>query len=77
MIGDINQDNLYLLLPCKVCCVADKLVEFDGMTIVDAIRTIYESKMYQTMEQEDTKLWHLGPVDLYRELGRRQNHTTD
>lgn len=77
MIGDINQDNLYLLLPCKVCCVADKLVEFDGTSIVDAIRTIYESKMYQTMEQEGTKLWHLGPVDLHRELGRPQNDTTD
>ena len=65
---DITQDNLYLLLPSKVCRVADMLVEDEHLSVVDAIAKIYHSPMYRQLEQEHTKLWHLGSVDLYAEV---------
>ena len=68
MIGEINQDNLYLLLPSKVSCLAVLLIEDRGMGIVEAIKLIYSSKLYKKLKVESTKMWHLGPVALYQEL---------
>ena len=68
MIGEIKQENLYLLLPSKVCWLADMLSEEKGVSLIDAIKQIYASDTYKQLEKEETKLWHLGPVDLYTEL---------
>ena len=68
MIGEIKQENLYLLLPSKVCWLADMLTEEKGVSLIDAIKQIYASETYKQLEREETKLWHLGPVDLYTEL---------
>lgn len=65
---DITQDNLYLLLPSKVSRVSEMLSEDSGADIVSTIRQIYSSNMYRKLEQEETKMWHLGPVTLYDEF---------
>ncbi len=63
---DINQNNLYLLLPSKVAWLTDMLIEDKGISIVDAMREIYSSDIYKQLEDESTKMWHLGPVALYQ-----------
>lgn len=68
MIGEINQDNLYLLIPSKVSWLASMLVENKGLSIIDAIKKVYASHLYKKLKVESTKTWHLGPVDLYEEL---------
>ena len=68
MIGEINQENLYLLLPSKVCWLASMLVENKGMSTIDSIKVIYSSNLYKRFRVESTKIWHLGPVALYQEL---------
>ena len=68
MIAEVNQENLYLLLPSKVSHMTEYLVEEKGMTIIDAIKRIYSSVTYSNLASEVTKKWHLGPVDLYQEL---------
>ena len=35
--------------------------------IAEATKRIYASKIYKQLENEETKLWHLGPVALYEE----------
>ncbi len=65
---EITQQNLYLLLPSKVSRIADMLVEDTGMNVVDAVCRIYQSEMYCQLEQENTKLWHEGPVALYQRM---------
>jgi len=67
-MNDITQNNLYLLLPSKVCRIADMLIEDTNMNIVDAVCRIYQSDMYRQLEQEHTKLWHEGPVALYQRM---------
>ena len=64
----VNQDNLYFFLPSKVSWMAEMLAEDKGMSISDAVSQIYHSDVYKRIEKESTKLWHLGPVDLYREM---------
>lgn len=73
MIGEINQDNLHLLLPSKISWLASMLVEYKGMNITEAIKTIYGSKLYKKLKVENTKMWHLGPVALYQELETELN----
>ena len=72
-IPEINQENLHLLLPSKISWLAGMLVEYKGMNIIDAIKTIYCSKLYKKLKVENTKMWHLGPVALYQELETELN----
>jgi hypothetical protein len=68
MIGEVNQSNLYLLLPSKVAWMADMLSEDRNTSVVEAMRMIYSSDVYRKLEDETTKLWHLGPIALYQGL---------
>ena len=63
----VTQDNLYLFLPSNVSWMAEMLAEDENIDIVEAVSKIYNSDVYKRLENEETKLWHLGPVDLYRE----------
>ena len=63
----VTQDNLYLFLPSKISWMAEMLAEDENIDIVEAVSKIYNSDVYKRLENEETKLWHLGPVDLYRE----------
>ena len=65
---NITQDNLYLLLPSKISWLAMLMVEDKGVSITEAIETLYKSDLYKQLEKEETKLWHLGPVALYESL---------
>lgn len=65
---DITQGNLYLILPSKVSRMAEMLAADSGKSIVDAVKDIYASNLYERLEQEHTKQWHLGPVALYQEM---------
>ena len=65
---DINQSNLYLLLPSKVAWLADMLSDDKNISLVEAMKVIYSSDTYKHLEDEATKLWHLGPVALYHDL---------
>ena len=40
---DINQNNLYLLLPSKVSRIADYLALKDNIGVIDAIKCVYSS----------------------------------
>ena len=61
----VTQDNLYLFLPSKTSRMVDFLSEDKNINIVDAFEEIYNSDIYSRLENEETKLWHLGPVALY------------
>lgn len=68
MIPEITQKNLYLLLPGKVAAVVEQYVNDHPVSMLDALRLFYQSNTYKNLEQEDTKLWHYGPVALYQEF---------
>ena len=70
----IDQNNLYLLLPSKVSWLANRLTEEKGFNIVDAMRTLYASHLYKKLEDESSKIWHLGPVALYEDFEMEQRN---
>lgn len=62
----INQKNLYLILPGKVSRMAAMYASDFGLSIIEAMRRIYKSATYRELEDENSKLWHYGPVALYQ-----------
>lgn len=68
---EINQSNLYLILPGKVSWMAGYAMK-RGVDVVTAIRRIYSSATYRELEVEESKMWHLGPVDLYRDFANEE-----
>ena len=73
----INQDNLYLLIPSKMGWLASMLSDDEDISVVDAIKKLYESDMYKRLEDEKTKAWHLGPVALYEEFIEEYRNKTN
>lgn len=61
----ITSQNLYLLLPGKVSRMAVMYASDFGLSITEALNRIYRSETYRQLEDEETKLWHYGPVALY------------
>lgn len=64
MIEAVTQETLHTILPFKVSQVVMLYVKQCGVSEREALKTIYSSKMYEDLEVEKTKLWHLGPVAL-------------
>jgi len=64
----ITQKNVHLLLPSKLSWMANMLAEDRDISIVEAIKILYTSEVYSRLEDESTKVWHLGPVALYEEF---------
>lgn len=62
----ITSENLYLLIPGKVSKMAVMYASDFGLSITEALDRIYQSKTYRQLEDEETKLWHYGPVALYQ-----------
>ena len=69
---EVNQKNLYLLIPSKVSWMASILANETGISLVAAVKKIYASETYRRLEQEETKEWHLGPVALYQSFMDQQ-----
>ena len=70
---EVNQGNLYLFLPSKISWMASMLAEDKGISVSEAIKTIYASDTYSRLETENSKLWHLGPVALYEDIRASEN----
>lgn len=66
---EVTQENLYLFLPGKITNVAAIIADNDHCTMLEAMHRFYASPVYRELQQEDTKLWHLGAVALYEMMG--------
>lgn len=62
---EVTQQNLHLFLPGKIANVAAIIADTTHCTMAEAMQRFYASDTYQQLQQEDTKLWHLGAVGLY------------
>lgn len=41
------------------------IVEKDGIDDISAINEFYQSKVYDLLAKEDTKMWHYSPMTVY------------
>lgn len=41
------------------------IVENDGLDDITAINEFYQSKVYDLLSKEETKMWHYSPMTIY------------
>ena len=56
--------TLQMLVPMLIQIIIGK----KGISAVPAIKLLYVSQLYEKLEIESTKLWHLSPLALYELL---------
>ena len=53
-----------VILPLKVECVIEKLIEQKNFSLEAALTYLYHSQLYSLLEREETKLWYYSPMML-------------
>jgi hypothetical protein len=61
----ITQDNLSSILLLITPQIIQILMDNKGLDEKEAARLLYNSELYNTLEIEETKLWHLSAPTLY------------
>lgn len=62
------ESMLILIVPA----VVKLIVENNKLGEIEASDLFYRSRVYEKLEQEDTKLWHLSPLTLYNMFEEEQ-----
>jgi len=56
--------TLQMLVPM----IIQVIIEKKDLPVISAVKLLYLSKLYEKLEIESTKLWHLSPLALYELL---------
>ncbi len=64
------ESMLILIVPA----VVKLIVENNPVDEIEAADRFYNSKVYEKLEQEETKLWHLSPLTLYNMFEEEQTN---
>jgi hypothetical protein len=56
--------TLQMLVPM----IIQVIIEKKDLPVISAVKLLYLSKLYEKLEIENTKLWHLSPLALYELL---------
>jgi hypothetical protein len=67
-LNKITQENLYLILPEKTSIMAQMYARRYSVSILEALKRVYNSAVYQEMENKDTKLWLDDPAALFEDM---------
>lgn len=74
----MNRDKFIAVLELVVCGLVDRVMHERGLNDIEALKLVYGSHLYRTLEREETKAWHLSAVALYDLLDEelRTGHIT-
>lgn len=72
MLPEVTQDNIYLFLPYKAAKISTAIRRDSQIGLKEALLSFYQSSAYRLLEQEDTKLWHRSPEQIYEDYLRPQ-----
>jgi hypothetical protein len=64
-----HKATLQMLVPMVVQVISEK----KKMPVLDAIKLLYTSRLYEKLEIESTKVWHYSPHALYDFLENELN----
>lgn len=64
-LPEITQDNVHIFIPLKVSKIVERETQTKGIDIKNALISFYNSKIYEILEREDTKLWYESPNYIY------------
>lgn len=62
----ITQKNVHLFIPGKVAKICNELNKTENLSLNESILKFYNSKTYETLSRESSKLWQEGWVYVYQ-----------
>jgi len=66
------------IIPYKINAIISLIIDYKKLIFVDALQYLYQSKLYEFLSDEQTKLWHLSPNKLFQLLeNEKQNNKFD
>lgn len=65
----MTADRFSLILCLKVSGLVEAWMEKAGVGLSDALQAVYESKLYRTLGDEESKMWHHSPLLILDCLG--------
>lgn len=45
--------------------IIDLIVQKNGLSELSAMNELYQSKVYELLSKEETKMWHFSPLTIY------------
>lgn len=64
-IPKVTQENVHIFIPLKVAKVTQLLAKNNHISWKEAMIYFYNSRTYDVLEKEDSKLWYEGVNYLY------------
>jgi len=64
----MTQEKLSALLSVLNPSIVQLIIENKKITNIEAVNLFYNSELYEMLENEASKLWHLSPLTLYELL---------
>ena len=64
----VTQENVHIFIPFKVAKVTELVSKNNNISWKEALLEFYNSRTYDVLEREDTKLWYEGASYLYMGL---------
>lgn len=64
-LPNITQENVHIFIPLKVAKVTEMIVEKHNIGWKEALVDFYNSKVYEILEREESKLWYEGPTYIF------------
>ena len=72
----MEKNKFEVILILIVQNLISEIVKKENISEIEATNKLYSSQLYTTLEQEDTKLWHLSPKALYELYAEEQTTGT-
>ena len=62
----MSKESFALLLSSKVQEICIKIVNYFGISYDEAIEKLYNSKLYEVLDNEESKMWYFSSYDLFK-----------
>ena len=62
----VTQKNVHLFIPGKAAKICSELARTEKLSLNESILKLYNSKAYETLSRESSKLWQEGWVYIYQ-----------
>jgi len=73
--SEMNKSEFESILPLKVQDLIALMIDAQNINFDEAMQWLYNSKLYEALSNEDTKLWHLSTEKLFDLLLTEKNTT--
>jgi hypothetical protein len=72
-IPKVTQENVHIFIPLKVAKVTQLVAKNNHISWKEAMIDFYNSRTYDVLEKEDSKLWYEGVNYLYMGIEMEKN----